>query len=261
VPLKTLPESEVGDDLRQAYETREAAHRYHSSLAAFDLTTPLESVSAEGEKSAKVLSAAMIHIDARQTLAAIKARSSQMVYLQVAMILVGTLFIYLAFRRFILKPLASINQALQEFSGGDKTARATIFRKDEIGNLAQSLNDVTQALARTQTNFEAVFNNAPLGISINDRNGPFVEVNPELQAMFGYTEEEFIGRPFLELVHPNEAAFAWGMFQGLMTGERDRYQIEVNCPRKDGTMVLMWVSVSAIRDPNIGLYSIAILED
>jgi signal transduction histidine kinase len=59
-----------------------------------------------------------------------------------AAILLLTVFVDLATRRFIHRPIGGILRAMQRVKGGDLGARAPVMRRDEIGDLAQGLNDM-----------------------------------------------------------------------------------------------------------------------
>lgn len=52
--------------------------------------------------------------------------------------------------RMVLKPLAVLNDATYKIAGGDLTARVDLVRSDEIGQLANSFNEMTVSLARMQ---------------------------------------------------------------------------------------------------------------
>lgn len=48
------------------------------------------------------------------------------------------------FRRLVLKPLAHLQAATETFAAGDRTARATVFSQDEVGQLATTFNQMAE---------------------------------------------------------------------------------------------------------------------
>ena len=58
------------------------------------------------------------------------------------------------------------------------------------------------ALRDSEQRFRRVFEQSPLGKAMAGLDFRFRAVNPALCAMLGYTEDELIGRSFLDIVHP-----------------------------------------------------------
>ena len=64
---------------------------------------------------------------------------------------------------------------------------------------------------------------------------------PTVRPLFGYHDEENIGRNFIELVHPDDQAAALSAFEILRTTPGHQDQLELRVQRGDGTW--MWVDV------------------
>ena len=60
------------------------------------------------------------------------------------------------------------------------------------------------ALRESEERFRRVFEQSPLGKAMAGLDFRFRAVNPALCAMLGYTEEELVGRSFLDIVHPDD---------------------------------------------------------
>ncbi|MFC1895730.1 PAS domain S-box protein, partial [Thermodesulfobacteriota bacterium] len=60
-----------------------------------------------------------------------------------------------------------------------------------------------------------------------DLEGRITYVNPRLEDMMGYTPSEVIGKPFTELIHPDDISFARKRFRVLLDGriEADEYRL------------------------------------
>lgn len=128
--------------------------------------------------------------------------------------------------------------------------------------LHDSHNLLEQQLRESQARFQAIFYGAPVGISLVDREGRYVSVNPIRQEMLGYSEAELIGKRYQDLTYAedledDERVNAQAREQGL-----DRFQIEKRFVRKDGTVRWARITTSIVRD-EVGeiQYSISIAED
>jgi PAS domain-containing protein len=65
---------------------------------------------------------------------------------------------------------------------------------------ALGVNDARRARAQAELN--RIFNLSSDLIAIADFDGHFTRVNPAVEQILGYTRDEFLARPYLELVHP-----------------------------------------------------------
>ncbi len=77
-------------------------------------------------------------------------------------------------------------------------------------------------------------------ICVVDTHGCFVSVTGACERIFGYTPEEMIGRPMLELVLPEDRPKTLQAVERVMDGQLQRH-FENRYVRKDGAIVhLMW---------------------
>ena len=122
--------------------------------------------------------------------------------------------------------------------------------------------EVEEALQKSEERFRTIFEDAGLGIDLVDFQGHLIEFNPAFQAMMGYSPDELRNMTFSDLSHPGDLDESHQLFQELITGTRDRYQIDKRYIRKDGGIVWGRVAISAVR--NIAgepQYAIAMLEN
>ena len=125
-----------------------------------------------------------------------------------------------------------------------------------------SRREVEEALQKSEERFRTIFEDAGLGIDLVDFQGHLIEFNPAFQAMMGYSPDELRNMTFSDLSHPGDLDESHQLFQELITGKRDRYQIDKRYIRKDGGIVWGRVAISAVR--NIAgepQYAIAMLEN
>ncbi|MFF1449892.1 PAS domain S-box protein [Streptomyces sp. NPDC058274] len=109
--------------------------------------------------------------------------------------------------------------------------------------------------ARAQDELDRIFRLSSDLIAVADFEGRTTRVNPAVEQILGYTVEEFLARPFLELVHPDDrektAALTGRIREGMkVTSFETRYV------RKDGSYrVLEWTSAPGIAERS--MYGVA----
>ena len=96
--------------------------------------------------------------------------------------------------------------------------------------------------------FEEVFERAPLGTGLLDREGRWLLVNRALCDITGYTPEELIGRRFEAIVHPEDAENDLQQRRELLLGKISAFQVEKRYFDAAGETVSAIVSTSLVRD-------------
>jgi PAS domain S-box-containing protein len=135
-------------------------------------------------------------------------------------------------------------------------ARGRIF-KDDSGQAAHMLGmvgDITEKkqaeeeLKRSAAEVHDLYNNAPCGYHSLDRDGLIVAINDTELAWLGYRREEIIGKKkFVDLLTPDSRQIFAHNFPRFK--ERGRVQdLEMELMRKDGTILPVAVSATAIKD-------------
>ncbi|MBI4545889.1 MAG: diguanylate cyclase, partial [Gemmatimonadetes bacterium] len=89
-----------------------------------------------------------------------------------------------------------------------------------------------------------------------------VESNPVLQKMLGYSADELRAMVFTDFTHPEDVAADWRLFQEVVEGRRDHYQIEKRYIRKDGQVVWGRLTASLVCGPDgAPSFGIGMVED
>jgi PAS domain S-box-containing protein len=128
--------------------------------------------------------------------------------------------------------------------------------------LEQQVERRTAALRASQARFQAVFEDAAIGIALVDDQGRVVTSNPALQNMLGYTAEELENLALAALTHADNVVDDMDLYSELMTGKRDYYQVEGRYLRKDGQAIYTNLTVSLVRWTNINeRFAIVMVED
>jgi PAS domain S-box-containing protein len=81
---------------------------------------------------------------------------------------------------------------------------------------------------------DELFELAPEAIVLRDVNNRVVRINREFTRLFGYTSEEFVGRPFAELITPDDLR-GEGERYGYLLDRGQRVEAETIRQRKDGS--------------------------
>jgi PAS domain S-box-containing protein len=79
-------------------------------------------------------------------------------------------------------------------------------------------------------------------LAIGSFEGNFIRINPAFERLLGFTETEFLSRPFIDFVHPDDRESTLAAAQSLAEGEI-LVDFENRCQCKDGSDV--WVSWTA----------------
>jgi diguanylate cyclase (GGDEF)-like protein/PAS domain S-box-containing protein len=110
--------------------------------------------------------------------------------------------------------------------------------------------------------FEQIFERAPIGTGLLDREGRWLLVNRSLCEITGYTSEELIGKRFDGIIHPEDAYNDSEQREALLAGDVSAYRIEKRYFDASGEIVTAILSMSLVRDTDgAPLHYIAQLQD
>jgi PAS domain S-box-containing protein len=107
----------------------------------------------------------------------------------------------------------------------------------------------TQALpAKAEQLFRYLFEQASLGIAVEDLEGKILLANPSLCSMLGYRNDELPGMSCSQFANPEDSKDDWALFQQLRAGVIDHYAVEKRYVRKDGTPLWGRLNVSLLKE-------------
>lgn len=104
--------------------------------------------------------------------------------------------------------------------------------------------------------------NAPLGIACVSKAGDFLEVNPKLCDLLGYSRDEMLGMSVFSITHESDLDASHTRHKKILSGEISGFDLEKRYIRKDGS--LFWVRVTVrvtYEDDGEIKYFVATFED
>jgi PAS domain S-box-containing protein len=108
-----------------------------------------------------------------------------------------------------------------------------------------------QALEASETRFRLTFENSPLGValsSVDDRNfGRYLQVNPAMSAITGYSAEELSRMSFHDLHHPDDVDDTDRALRRMIVAGPDAVRDERRYLHKDGHTIWVAVRVAVVR--------------
>jgi len=149
----------------------------------------------------------VVKFDNREKRAAIYEFREEMVALALSLAGIGILVaVILGFR--FASPIHDLAEAANRIREGDLDARAAVKREDEIGLLARTFNHMAEELQVQVTElhqFQKFFEVSLNLLCIAGTDGYFKRVNPGFERALGWTKDELLSQPFVDLVHPDDA--------------------------------------------------------
>jgi PAS domain S-box-containing protein len=119
-----------------------------------------------------------------------------------------------------------------------------------------------RSLRESEELFRTTFETAGIGIALVNMQGRPMNSNPALQRMFGYSGEELRRMPFTEFTHLDDRERDWRLYQELLSGKREKYEIEKRFIKKDGQIVWGHLTASLVRGADgQPMYGVGMVED
>jgi diguanylate cyclase (GGDEF)-like protein/PAS domain S-box-containing protein len=129
---------------------------------------------------------------------------------------------------------------------------------DPVGGGVTS--DMAPKLATNAERFRWAFEDSAIGMSIEDLDGRFVQVNPVLCSMLGYTSTQLVTMSYQDVCHPDDLEGP-EYLESLGDGSVRQVMRECRHIRSDGTVIWVRVHVGVVRDQGKPLFYIAQTED
>ncbi|WP_071515069.1 PAS domain S-box protein [Geitlerinema sp. PCC 9228] len=106
--------------------------------------------------------------------------------------------------------------------------------EDLVEQRTAALKAANEELKRTQGELERIFNFSLDILAVVNQNGYFEKISPAVTKILGYTPEEFLEMPFVELLHPDDREAATQEFYRLMETQEPTFDFVNRLIGKDG---------------------------
>jgi PAS domain S-box-containing protein len=124
----------------------------------------------------------------------------------------------------------------------------------EVVGAAGVARDITErkraeaALRESDDRFRGVFEHAPFGMSVTALDGRFIQVNPALRRMLGYSEVELLAKSWTELTHPDDVATSLQREALLLQDAAEYLEAEKRYLHRGGAIVWARIRIALVRD-------------
>ena len=139
---------------------------------------------------------------------------------------------------------------------------------DGTGQLVAFIRDITprkcaeEAFRRSETRFEATFEQAAVGIAHVGPDGSWLRVNRKLSEIVGYSQEELLSLTFQDITHPDDLDADLAQRDRLLAREIDTYTTDKRYIRKDGSIVWAQLTVAlTLKEDGEPDYFISVIKD
>jgi len=121
---------------------------------------------------------------------------------------------------------------------------------------------IRKDLGESQLAFQAMFEQAAVGMAMVDPEGRMLRVNRRLCEIVGYPPDELARMRFQDLTHSDDLATDVDALRELRSGSRSNYLRQKRYFRKNGDIIWIKLSVGAVRHPAGHLeYFVSVFED
>ncbi|MBD3884379.1 PAS domain S-box protein [Phormidium tenue FACHB-886] len=130
--------------------------------------------------------------------------------------------------------------------------------------IEEMLRQQEAALRESEEQLRAIFENAPISISLADINHGcrLVRRNAAHRELLGYSDEEISQMSFLDYTHPDDLPADLAGMQQMLNGEFSSFQMEKRCCHRNGDYFWIKLTAALIRDSEgYPHYALGMLED
>jgi diguanylate cyclase (GGDEF)-like protein/PAS domain S-box-containing protein len=169
----------------------------------------------------------------------------------------------------IVRPLQQLGKDASVLAGGALSHRTAVQTQDEVGDLADSFNQMAMALEhredetrraanevrQTKDTLSAVVDASPVAIVCTGLDRRIMLWSRVAEQLYGYSAAEAIGVP-IRTVPPEGLAESQAIYQRALNGETVR-DVQTKRLRKDGTLVDVRIAAAPMYNPDDSVRGVA----
>ncbi|MBU1877393.1 MAG: PAS domain S-box protein, partial [Chloroflexi bacterium] len=107
----------------------------------------------------------------------------------------------------------------------------------ERQRLHQERERVVAALRESEERYRMLFETTPVIIYALSTEGRFIALNQAFEQLTGWSRDEWLGRSFVEMLHPDDVAFAAQQFQQVLQGAGESNYSEMRVLSRAGVIL------------------------
>ena len=119
-----------------------------------------------------------------------------------------------------------------------------VMHASDVGSRKKAEFEIIQSASK----FKAVFDEAPISMTLLDESGTIIEVNKASCDMSGYSREELLAMSFMDVTHPDYLESSKELHGNLMRGEINSYRAERQLITKSGSPKWVDLNVAVVTD-------------
>jgi PAS domain S-box-containing protein len=109
---------------------------------------------------------------------------------------------------------------------------------------------IEEALRLSQDKFRSAMQNSPIGMAVVGPDGRWLEVNPALCKITGYTRGELLISNFNSITHPDDREIGSKFLRQMLGKQMESHQVEKRYLHKDGHVIWVQLNVSLAWNPD-----------
>lgn len=276
--INSLPDQHIKNIINQAFKLQNKSYQYLWNKDELRIMQPMLIRNHDMNRGQLDYSIALVGLDMRPIQSIITKEGISIAIWIIVFLLVTSLVFYYLIKLTVLNPTDEISSTMQRRIKGDKTAYAHVNSNDELGDLAQILNDMLDSRERaekeainaskaslaSEARYEGIVNTAMDAIIMVDSNYKVLLFNKAAEEIFGYQAENIVGEnlnillpsQYHETHNANLNKFGMSPEVGRKMAERS----DIFGRRSNGEEFPVEASISKINIDN-NLFFTAILRD
>ncbi len=130
-------------------------------------------------------------------------------------------------------------------SSAKRATRKKRLRKTKAQRAGET-RSLERAPRESDDGFEAVFNQAAVGMVLTDLNGRFLRPNLKLGDILDYEEDDLADLRFSSIIHPDDIDPFYDLLARVLAEEKSVDEHEIRLLLKDGSITWGFVTVSLV---------------